>query len=164
MKLILTCESHEDSPDDIEGALVTLDAALLERALARRQLFRHALAEDAQLYELYFWDNAPDFFALYPDPDTDPPRDEEESLEDTLRDHTGQPIVWADEDLHRMHETTAIPDAYLRAVECLRMRVDRHGIAWVGYPRHLDTAVRTSTIPWKLIEEQRLFAAQPDGG
>lgn len=80
-----------------------------------------------------------------------------------LEGHTGQLIAWADEDLHRMSEDTAIPDAYLRAVECLRMRVDRHGIAWVGYPRHLHTTVRTSTISWEQLEGQRLFAAQPDG-
>jgi hypothetical protein len=39
MKIILKCASHECSPDDIEWALVTLDAPLLERALARRQCF-----------------------------------------------------------------------------------------------------------------------------
>ena len=39
MKLILKCASHEFSPDDIEWAFVTLDAPLLERALARRRIF-----------------------------------------------------------------------------------------------------------------------------
>ena len=34
MKLIVKCTSHEFSPDDIEWAFVTLDAPLLERALA----------------------------------------------------------------------------------------------------------------------------------
>ena len=33
-----------------------------------------------------------------------------------------------------------------------------HGIAWVCHPKHLDADVRTSTIPWKLLEGQRLFA------
>jgi hypothetical protein len=162
MKIILKCASHECSPDDIEWAIVTLDAPLLERALARRRLFRHAQAQDAPLCEMYFWDTTPDFFALYPGPTTDQPFDDDESLEDALRDHTGQPIAWAD-DLHRVHDETAIPDAYLRGVECTLMRVDTHGIDWVCYPKHLDAEIRTSTIPWTLIEEQRLFAPQPDG-
>jgi hypothetical protein len=86
--------------------------------------------------------------------------DENESLEDALRDHTGQPIEWA-KDLHRMREDTAIPDVYLRGVECTRMRVDAYGIAWIAYPRHLDVTVRTGTIPWELIESQCLFAPPP---
>jgi hypothetical protein len=163
MKLILKCSSPECSPDDIEWALVTLDAPLLERALARRRIFLQSQTRDNQLYEMFFWDNAPDFFALYPDPDTDQPLDEDESLEDTLRDYTGQPIDWTRADLYHMREETQIPDTYLRAVECARMRVDKHGIAWTAYPKHMDhTAadVRTGTIPWELLEEQRLFGAQ----
>jgi hypothetical protein len=40
--------------------------------------------------------------------------------------------------------------------------VDARGIAWVCYPKHIDAEVRTSTIPWELIEEQRLFGSQND--
>ena len=163
MKLILKCTSSEFSPDDIEWALVNLNASLLERALARRRIFLQSQAQDDQLYDMFFWDNTPDFFSLYPDPDTDHPRDEDESLEDTLRDHTGQPIEWAENDLYRMSDETAIPDAYLSAVERTRMRVDADGIAWTGYPKHLDADVITSTIPWGLLEGERLFALpQPD--
>jgi len=162
MKLIVACSSDEYSPHDIEWAFVTLDAPLLERALARRRIFLHAQAQDEELYEMFFWDNTPDFFSLSPDPDTDQPMDEEESLEDALRDHTGQPIAWA-YDLHRMSDETAIPDAYLRAIERTCMRVDAHGIAWVCEPKHLDGHVRTSTIPWEIIEEQRLFGSQSQG-
>jgi hypothetical protein len=43
------------------------------------------------------------------------------------------------------------------------MRVDAHGIAWTCRPKHLDADVRTSTIPWELLEDQRLFAPQSDG-
>ena len=163
MKLILKCTSHEFSPDDIEWAFVTLDAPLLERALARRRIFLQSQTQDEQLYEMFFWDNTPDFFSLYPDPDTIQPMDEDESLEDTLRDDTGQPIEWASKDLHRVSDEAAIPDAYLRGVECTRMRVDENGIAWVCHPKHLDADVRTSTIHWELLEGQRLFALpQPD--
>jgi hypothetical protein len=162
MKLILKCSSHEFSPDDIEWALVTLHAPLLERALARRRIFLQSQVQDDQLCEIYFWDNTPDFLALYPHPDADHLLDEDESLEDTLRDHTGQPIDWAC-DLHRMSDEPAIPDAYFRAVEHTLMRVDAHGIDWVCYPNHLDAEIRTSTIPWELLESQRLFAPlQPD--
>jgi hypothetical protein len=49
----------------------------------------------------------------------------------------------------------------MRAVECAQMRIDAHGIAWVCHPKHLDVEVRTGTIPWELLEEQRLFAPQP---
>jgi hypothetical protein len=160
MKLILKCTSPEFSPDDIEWAFVTLDAPLLEQALARRRIFLQAQAQDNQLYEMYWWDNTPDFFSLYPHPDTDTPIEEDDSLEDTLRDHTGEPIDWTSADFHRMRDKTTISDAYLRAVECTRMRVDAHGIAWTGHPKHLDANVRTSTIPWELIEEQRLFGSQ----
>jgi hypothetical protein len=38
-----------------------------------------------------------------------------------------------------------------------------NGIAWVCHPKHLDADVRTSTIPWELLEGQRLFAPQLDG-
>jgi len=107
-----------------------------------------------------YWDNTPDFFSLYLAPDTDQFMDEDESLEDTLRDHAGQPIDWTREDLHRVSEAAAIPDPYLRAVECTQMRVDAHGIAWTCHPKHLDADVRTSTISWELLEEQRLFGAQ----
>jgi hypothetical protein len=101
------------------------------------------------------------FFALYPDPDTDQPLDEEEaSLETALRDHAGQPLDWTRADLSRVREETQIPDTYLRAVECARMRVDTHGIAWTCHPKHLDADVRTSTFPWELLEGQRLFGAQ----
>jgi hypothetical protein len=31
------------------------------------------------------------------------------------------------------------------------------------HPKHLDADVRTSTIPWKLLENQRLFASPPSG-
>jgi hypothetical protein len=86
--------------------------------------------------------------------------DEDESLENILCDHTGQPIEWA-KDLHRMREDTTIPDMYLRGVESTRMRMDAHGIAWTAYPKHLDVPVRTGTIPWELIERQRLFAPPP---
>jgi len=164
MKLILKCSSREFSPDDIEWAFVTLDASLLERALARRRIFLQSQAQDDQLYEMYLWDNTPDFFALYPDPDADDPLDEDESLEDTLRDHAGQPIDWTSADFHRMSDETAIPDVYLRGVECIRMRVDAHGIAWTCHPKYLDADVRTSTISWELLEGQRLFAPQSDGG
>jgi hypothetical protein len=160
MKLILKCTSPECSPDDIEWAFVTLNAPLLERALARRQIFRQSQRQDDDLYDMYFWDTSPDFFALYPDPEPNQPMDEEELFEDALRDHTGQPIEWAN-DLHRMSEDTTLPDAYLRGVECTRMRVDAHGIAWTCYPKHLDVTVRTSTIPWELLESQRLFALPP---
>jgi hypothetical protein len=136
--------------------------ATLERALARRRIFHQSQLQDDDLYEMLFWDNSPDFFALYSDPDSDESLDEEESLEDTLRDHTGQPLEWA-KDLHRMSEDTTLPDAYLRGVECTRMRVDAHGIAWTCYPKHLDVTVRTSTIPWELLESQRLFGAQSVG-
>ena len=162
MKVILKCTSHECNPADIEWALVTLNAPLLERVLARRRLFLQSQAEDDQLCEMYFWDNTPDFLTLYPHPDADHPLDEDESLEDTLRDHTGQPIDWIC-DLHRMSDGTTIPDAYLRAVECTLIRVDAHGIDWVCYTKHLDAEIRTSTIPWELLEGQRLFAPrQPD--
>jgi hypothetical protein len=164
MKLMLKCTAPEFSPDDIEWALVALDAPLLERALARRQLFRQSQAQDTHLSEMVFWDNAPDFFALYPDPDSDHPLDQDESFEDALRDHAGQPIEWAYDDLHCVNDETRIPDAYLRAVECTRMRVDEDGIAWVCHPKHMDhtaTDVRTSTILWELIEGQRLFAPSP---
>jgi hypothetical protein len=160
MKLILKCTAPEFSPDDIEWALVILDASLLERALARRRIFRQSQQQDDELYDMFFWDDSPDFFALSPDPDPDHTMDEDESLEDTLRDHTDQPLEWA-HDLHRMREDTTIPDVYLRAVECARMRVDAHGIAWIAYPKHLDVTVRTGTIPWELIEGQRLFAPPP---
>jgi hypothetical protein len=162
MRLILKCTSHECSPDDIAWAFVTLDAPLLERVLVRRRLFLQSQAEDDQLCEMYFWDNAPDFLALYPHPDTNHPPDTDESLEDILRDHTGQLIDWVC-DLHRMSDETAIPDAYLRAVECTLIRVDAHGIDWVCYPNHLDAEIRTSIIPWEFLESQRLFAPrQPD--
>jgi hypothetical protein len=92
MKVILKCTSPECSSDDIEWALISLDASSLERALARRHIFLYAQAQDDQLYEMYWWDNSPDYFALYPDPDTGHPLDEDESLEDVLRDYTGQPI------------------------------------------------------------------------
>ena len=161
MKLILKCTAPEFSPDDIEWALVTLDAPLQERALARRQLFRQSQAQDTHLSEMVFWDNAPDFFALYPDLDTDHPLDQDESFEDILRDHTGQPIAWAAEDLHRVSEETAIPAIYLRGVECIRMHVDAHAMAWTAYPKYLDTEVWTSPIAWELIEAQRLFAPSP---
>jgi hypothetical protein len=160
MQLMLKCTAPEFSPDDIEWALVTLDAPLLERALARRQIFRQSQRQDDELYEMYFWDTSPDFFALAPDPAPDHTMDEDESLENTLRDHTGQPIEWA-KDLHCLSDETSIPDVYLRAVECARMRVDARGIAWTCYPKHLDVAVRTGTIPWELLESQRLFAPPP---
>jgi hypothetical protein len=163
MKLIMKCTSPEFSPDDIEWAFVTLDAPLLERALARRRIFLHAQAQDEHLYEMYLWDNPPDFFSLYPNPDTDEPMDEDELLENTLRDHTGQPIDWAGPDPHHISEETEIPDACLRAVECTRMRVDEHGIAWTAHPKHLDADVRTSTISWELLEEHRLFGSQSGG-
>jgi hypothetical protein len=159
MKLILKCASHECNPADIEWALVNLNASLLERALARRRMFLQSQAEDDQLCEMYLWDNSPDFFALYPDPDADHPLDADESLEDTLRDHTGQPIDWLC-DLHHISDDTTIPAPYMRAVECTLMRVDTHGIDWVCYPKDLDTEVRTSPIPWELIEDQRLFGPQ----
>ena len=44
-----------------------------------------------------------------------------------------------------MRENTAIPDAYLRGVECTRMRVDAHGIAWIAYPKHLDVTAQHYT-------------------
>jgi hypothetical protein len=56
MKLIVKCTTPELSPDDIEWAVVTLDAPLLERALARRRMLREAKAHDDQLYEMYYWD------------------------------------------------------------------------------------------------------------
>jgi hypothetical protein len=34
------------------------------------------------------------------------------------------------------------------------MRVDEHGIAWICYPKHMDVEVRTSTLPWELLEGQ----------
>jgi hypothetical protein len=143
MKLILKCTSHAFSPDDIEWAFVTLDAPLLERAIARRRIFRQSQLQDDELYDMFFWDTSPDFFALYPGPGRDESLDEEESLENTLRDHMGQPLDWA-HDLHRVRDETSIPDAYLRAVKCTQMRV--------------DADIRTGTIPWELIEGQRLFA------
>jgi hypothetical protein len=109
---------------------------------------------------MYLWDNTPDFFSLYPDPHTDQLIEEDESLEDTLRDHTGQPVDRISADFHRMSDETAIPDAYLRGVASIRMRVDAHGIAWTCHPKHLDADVRTSTIPWELLEGQRLFGSQ----
>src|SRR5882724_698897 len=108
----------------------------------------------------YVWDNTPDFFALYPDPDTDQLIEEDESLEDTLRDHTGQPIAWTRANFHRVSDETAIPDVYLRAVECARMRVDTHGIAWTCHPKHLDADVRTSALPWELLGSRHLFGSQ----
>jgi hypothetical protein len=129
MKLILKCTAPEFSPDDIEWALVTLDAPLQERALARRRLFGQCQAQDPEISEMVFWDSAPDFFALFPDPDSDESLDEDESFEDTLRDHTGQPIAWAAEDLHQVSEATAIPEPYLRGVEYIRMHVDAHAVA-----------------------------------
>ena len=99
---------------------------------------------------------------MYPHPDTDQAMDEDESLEDTLRDHTGQLIDLLYQDPHRVSDGTAIPEAYLRAVECTRMRVDEHGVAWVCHPKymdHMDADVRTSTIPWELIDGQRLFGS-----
>jgi len=158
MKLIVKCTTPEFSPDDIEWAFVTLDALLLERALARRRIFRQSQLQDDALYDMFCWDTSPDFFARYSDPDRDESRDADESLENTLRDHTGQPLDWTRPDLYRVGEETTIPDAYLRAVECTQMRVDAHGIAWIGHPKHLDVTVRTGTIPWELIEGQRLFA------
>jgi hypothetical protein len=160
MKLILKCTSPECSPDDIEWAFITLDAPLLERALARRRIFLQAQAQDDQLYDMYLWDNTPDFFALYPDPDVDHPFEEDETLEDTLRDHVGQLIDWSKADCYQVSDETAIPSIYLRAIECTRMRVDERGIAWVCYPKHLDAEVRTRTIPWELIKAQRLFGSQ----
>jgi len=162
MKLILKCTIHEFSPDDIEWAFVTLDAPLLERAIARCRIFRQSQLQD-DLYDMFFWDNSPDFFALYPDPDSDESIDEEESLENTLRDHMGQPIDWTRADLYRISEETTIPDAYLRAVECTQMRVDAHGIAWICHPKHADADIRTGTIPWELLEGERLFRAQSGG-
>jgi hypothetical protein len=113
---------------------VTLDAPLLERALARRRIFRQSQLQDEELYDLFFWDNSPDFFALYSDPDRDESLDEEESLENTLRDHMGQPLEWA-QALHRVSDETSIPDAYLRAVECARMRVDQARHCLDGLPQ-----------------------------
>jgi hypothetical protein len=159
--LIVKSSSPEFSPDDLEWAFVNLDAPLLERALARRRIFLQAQAQDDQLYEMYWWDNSPNFFALYPDMDTDQSI-EEASLEDKLCNDMGQPIELLYEDLYRVSEETAIPDVYLRAVECARMRVDTYGIAWVCHPKHLDAGIRTSTIPWEVIEEQRLFPLQPN--
>jgi CspA family cold shock protein len=145
MKLILKCTAPEFSPDDIEWAFVTLDTPLLEQALARRRIFRQSQAQDDQLYDMYFWDTSPDFFALYADPDRDESLDEEELLENTLRDHTGQPLEWS-HDFHRVRGDTTIPHVYLRAVECARMRVDAHGIAWIAYPKHPDVAVLSRDI------------------
>jgi hypothetical protein len=51
------------------------------------------------------WGSAPDF-SLHPGPDTDQPLDEESSLEDALRDHTGQPLDWTRANLHRMSQET----------------------------------------------------------
>ena len=62
-----------------------------------------------------------------------------------------------------MSDETAIPHAYLRAVECTQMRVDAHGIAWIDHPKHLEADVRTGTIPWELLKGERLFASLPNG-
>lgn len=61
---------------------------------------------------MFFWGHTPDFFSLYPDQETDRPLDEDESLEDTLRNPTGPPIAWTGEDLHRVREDTAIPSSH----------------------------------------------------
>jgi hypothetical protein len=118
MKLILKCSSHEFSPDDIEWAFITLDEPLIARALKRRRILLHAKAQDDQIYELYFWDATSDFFSLSPDPDEDDLLNRKEDLETTLQDHEGQSINWTCADLYRVSDETAIPDAYLRAVEC----------------------------------------------
>jgi hypothetical protein len=51
--------------------------------------------------------------------------------------------------------------AGLRQPEQFRDVRRAHIIAWICHPNHLDAEIRTSTIPWKLLENQRLFAPQP---
>jgi hypothetical protein len=51
--------------------------------------------------------------------------------------------------------------AGLRQPEQFRDVRRAHVIAWICHPNHLDAEIRTSTIPWKLLENQRLFAPQP---
>jgi hypothetical protein len=75
---------------------------------------------------MYWWDQTPEFFALYADPDTKDSL-EEVSREDSLCEPSGRPLAWTQADRFRISEEAEILDPHLRAVECTQMRVDAHG-------------------------------------
>ena len=143
MKILLNALS--DNPDynaDCDCAVVDLTPDLLEQVCCRVEMARQMLAQDSNLYELYFWGGTADFFSYRLVEACEAAAPAEWSVN---RERTGHGELPGSVDLSA-HE--------IRRTECDQMIVrcpftpgrSEFEIAWVAIPKHTDIYVTTEAI------------------
>jgi len=132
-------------------ALVQLTDYTRSRIQQRRTAYASAQAADAEIYEMYYWDDGTLIFLRNNSDvdDDDPPTDQESAAAAELAD------LLASEEHEVMAldaPTASVVSAHRRAwVECVQMIVRESGVMWMCYPKHMDGEMRTAEIPWDVL-------------
>jgi hypothetical protein len=155
MQIILKCYQYPDFVDQwLEYAIVDIGPEFFKMAKQRRAMLDAGIAQDDQLYELYFWDYRPEFFKRFHFERGDED-DEEGDLFCSILMANGEPLLderWEDEGYCELFEGFTIPEKWIEAADCVQMVVARRGIMWFAYPKHTDVHVTTASISWDDLE------------
>jgi hypothetical protein len=135
--------THSSVPDADVGcrvALVTLDKKFATLILKRLAVFKAALKKDNSLFELQFWDSAPEYLS------DDGVAAISEEIQCQLDMEMSVKVKSA------FRNTTLTEDSFQRTeVELMTIRED--GVAWSAMPKHADVRVETEEIRFDVIRK-----------
>ena len=120
----------ESGFDNRTVAVVNITPDLARLIVARAHLLEEAAAKDDQLWELYFWDDAPTYHAIS---ENDLTKKQREKLEDDER-----LVLRSDPLEHVPAENTEVDQMILR---------NDGTVSWTAMPKHVDIYEVTATIP-----------------
>ena len=157
--LLKTSCSNEYEPT-AAYCTVGVGLGLIDMILARKALFEKLKKKDVGAYEIYFWNNDPDWW----DDSSGQFIDEElEKLPDVLSpetDATTKDIFWDNRAVFLPFGGLALVNGEQSRVECCQMIVSADGVHWTCIPKHGSHYVVTNSIGYETWLEARQYLLQ----
>lgn len=143
MKLIsrVTCP---DGIDDCDYALIDLTPDLARLALKRIAMLNKCRANDPELFELYCWNSAVEYFS--------PWLTEDARGADQLAEMI-EALPAASMDLLLAPSNFEVPGNLVGRVDCGQMVASDDAVSFVAIPKHTNVYVETAEIPLALLHE-----------
>lgn len=133
-----------DGIDDCDYALIDLTPDLAWLALKRISMLNECRANDPDVFELYCWNSAVEYF--------NPWLAEDAREADQLAEMI-EALPAASMDLLRAPRDFEVPENLVGRVECGQMVARDDAVSFVAIPKHTNVYVQTAEIPLALLHE-----------
>jgi hypothetical protein len=129
-KFIIKVNSSSEYGQDINAAIVDVDADLRKTIEARRRVFNLAKQEDSDIYSMRYWCGAPEFF------EADDDLSDTEFEGSMLASDAGEDFSYESE-----------------RIECVTMVVTERGVAWTCYQKHCSIELSSDILGYDVLKE-----------